>query len=485
MAGVTSFVGIDVGTSGTKALAIDREGRVVGRGECSHQTIRARPGYSEQDPDVWVRAAEAALGSLSTGNAAGWALTGQMHGLVLLDAQQRVLRPAILWNDGRAGAERRAIEERIGRTRVLDFVANRSLPGFTASSLLWVREHEPALWSRVRMILMPKDYVRWRLVGGIPATDVSDASGTLLFDVRNRRWSSEMLDELEIDPSLLPEVMESADPVGKAANGALVAAGAGDQAAAALGAGLRPDGQIGVTLGTSGVVMRLTSTAPAEDIEGQLQELCGYGEDVWQRMGVTLSAGGALAWWQRCSGGDPLPALLAEAEAWPIGCDGLTFLPYLSGERAPYLDGDIRGAFHGLSDHHDRGAMTRAVVEGVACSLAEVLKVVAPTLDGTERARVSGGLGQSPLIGKIVASILGLPLEHSDVDDATSYGAALLAGVVSGGFDDLREAATVPRVTGVTQPDGPEVGRYRDLYERFERLHADAVDESSGLSERA
>jgi xylulokinase len=184
----------------------------------------------------------------------------------------------------------------------------------------------------------------------------------------------------------------------------------------------------------------------------------------------------------RSRGGSVAPAgTLCPAKVWPIGCDGLTFLPYLSGERAPYLDGDIRGAFHGLSDHHDRGAMTRAVVEGVACSLAEVLRVVAPTLDvGTDRARVSGGLGQSPLIREIVASILGLGLEHSDVDDATSYGAALLAGVVSGGFDDLREAATVPRVTSITQPDGPGAGRYRDLYERFERLHVDAVDESTG-----
>jgi xylulokinase len=188
-------------------------------------------------------------------------------------------------------------------------------------------------------------------------------------------------------------------------------------------------------------------------------------------MGVTLAAGGALAWWQRCSGGELLPALLAEAEKWPIGCDGLTFLPYLSGERAPHLDGEIRGSFSGLSDHHDRGAMTRAVVEGIACSLAEVLEVVSPSAGDSERARVSGGLAQNPLIAKIVASILELELEHSDVDDATSFGAALLAGVVSGGFEDLEEAAAIPRVRRVTKPDGSALNLYRRLYEGFQRLH--------------
>jgi xylulokinase len=483
---VSSFVGIDVGTSATKALAIDREGRVTGRGERAHQTIRPRPGFSEQDPEVWVRAAESALGDLNATEVAGWALTGQMHGLVLLDARQRVLRPAMLWNDGRASLERRMIEQRIGLERLLELVANRSMPGFTASSLLWIREHEPEVWERVRMIMLPKDYVRWRLFGGDPVTDVSDASGTLLFDVRRRCWSPEMLDALEIEPGMLPDVTESTVAVGWAQNGAPVGAGAGDQAAAALGTGLKPDGQIGVALGTSGVVMRLTSAAPTADVDGRLQELCGCGEGIWQSMGVTLAAGGALAWWQRCSGGEPLTTLLAEAERWPVGCDGLTFLPYLSGERAPYLDGEIRGSFAELADHHERGAMTRAVVEGIACSLAEVLAVVSGPTDGTGTARVSGGLARSPLVAEIVASILGRTLEHCEVDDATSFGAAVLAGVVAGGVDGLEEGAGVPRVRSVTEPNPAELEAYRRLREGFRRRHLEAVEpehprEGSGL----
>lgn len=469
---MTTFVGLDVGTSGTKVLAVDQAGRVVGGGEHAHQTSHPQPGFSEQDPEQWVSAARAALAQLGTVRPAGIAVTGQMHGLVLLDGRDRLLRPAILWNDGRAATQRRWIEDRIGVARLLALVANRAMPGFTASSLLWVREHEPDTFRRVRRIMLPKDYVRWRLYGGDPVTDVSDASGTLLFDVRQRAWSSTLVDELELDPSMLPEVVESTQCVAVTADGTPVAAGAGDQTAAALGIGVLPGGPIGVALGTSGVLTSLSTQAPSETIGGQLQELASYTDGVWQTMGVTLAAGGSVAWWQQVSGREELGTLLDEARVWPVGSEGLTFLPYLSGERAPHLDEELRGSFSGLSASHDRGALTRAVIEGVACSLADVLTLLNER-DGRQpdRARVTGGLARSELVSGVVASALGLVLEHTDVEHGTSYGAALLAGVTAGVFATAEEAAGLPRVTRVTEPAAGQADRYEQLRQRFRSLY--------------
>jgi xylulokinase len=469
---MTPFVGIDIGTSGTKVLAVDQNGRVVGGGEHSHQTSHPQPGFSEQDPEQWISSARAALGQLGTVRPAGIAVTGQMHGLVLLDSHDRLLRPAILWNDGRAASQRRWIEDRVGVARLLELAANRAMPGFTASSLLWVREHEPETFRRVRRLMLPKDYVRWRLYGGDPVTDASDASGTLLFDVRRRAWSAPLVDELELDPSLLPEVVESAQRVAVTADGTPVAAGAGDQTAAALGIGLRPDGPIGVALGTSGVLTSLSTKPPSEAITGHLQELASCGDRVWQTMGVTLAAGGSVAWWQQVSGEEQLPTLLNEASAWPVGSEGVTFLPYLSGERAPHLDEELRGSFSGLSAGHDRGALTRAVIEGVACSLADVLALLNEH-DGRrhDRARVTGGLARSELVSGVVASALGLVLEHTEVEHGTSYGAALLAGITAGAFATLEEAAALPRVTRVTEPAAAEAGRYEQLRQRFRSLY--------------
>jgi xylulokinase len=467
---MTPLVGVDIGTSATKVLAINRHGRVVRKAECPYRTVQPRPGFSEQDPEDWVQAASQALSDIATSRPAGLAFTGQMHGLVLLDGHGRLLRPAILWNDNRAAAERRLVEERIGLRRLLELVGNRPMPGFTAPSLLWVREHETEIWRQIRQMMTPKDYVRWRLVGGDPLTDVSDASGTLLFDVRARKWSAELIDELELERDWLPDVVESPERVGSTLEGTPVAAGAGDQAAGALGAGLRPNGPIGVAVGTSGVITQLRTTPPGTDINGRLQEICGCAVDVWQTMGVTLSAGGSLAWWQRCSGSASMQTLLAEASAWPAGCDGLTFLPYLSGERAPHLDESVRGSFTGLSAHHDRGAMTRAVLEGIACSLADVLTLIRP--DGPAgRARLSGGVAQSTLISEILASTLGLALEHTLVKDAAAYGAALLAGVAAGVFADMQEAAGLPQVSSVTEPDPSHTARYLELHEHYRSLY--------------
>jgi xylulokinase len=468
---MTPFVGIDVGTSGTKVLAVDQHGRVVGAGEQAHRTTNPQPGFSEQDPDQWVSAARAALGQLHGVRPTGIAVTGQMHGLVLVDDRGRLLRPAILWNDGRAASQRRWIEERVGVARLLELSANRAMPGFTASSLLWVREHEPDTFRRVHRILLPKDYVRWRLYGGEPVTDVSDASGTLLFDVRRRAWSSTLVDELGLDPSMLPEVVESTERVAVAAGGTPVAAGAGDQTAAALGIGLLPDGPIGVALGTSGVLTSLSTRPPSDAITGHLQELASYTDGVWQTMGVTLAAGGSVSWWQQVSGKEQLDTLLDEASAWPVGSGGVTFLPYLSGERAPHLDEELRGSFSGLATGHDRGALTRAVIEGVACSLADVLTLL-NARDGRQarRARVTGGLARSELVSGVVASALGLVLEHTDVEHGTAYGAALLAGMSAGIIASPEEAAALPRVTRVTEPGAEQTDCYEQLRARFRSL---------------
>ncbi|HET8815042.1 MAG TPA: xylulokinase [Solirubrobacterales bacterium] len=469
------FVGVDVGTSGTKVVAIDREGRPLARAKAPHSSSHPRPGFSEQDPEDWVRSATRALGEIGPEPWSGLAFTGQMHGLVLLDGRGRVLRPAILWNDGRSAAERGQIEASVGRARLLDLVANLPIPGFTASSLLWVREHEPEVWKKARQLMLPKDYVRWRIGGGDPVTDVSDASGTLLFDVRRRRWSEEVVARLELNPSWLPGVVESTATVSNSGDRTPVAAGAGDQVAAALGVGLVAGGPIGISLGTSGVLAQLRAEPPSE-CDGKLQQLCAYSPDTWQTMGVTLAAGGSLAWWQSCCGGVDTYALLAEASGWTAGCDGLTFQPYLSGERAPHNDETLRGSFTGLAAHHNRGALTRAVVEGIACSLADVLDLIGPQSASTS-ARISGGLAESPLVREIIASVTGMSLELMTIADSTAYGAALIAGVAAGAFADCDEAAALCKPVGATDPVEADrdayaevLGRYRGLHERLSPL---------------
>lgn len=472
---MTAFVGLDVGTSGTKALAIDRRGRVLACAERSHATQRPQPGFSEQDPEDWVGSATQALHDLGEARPAGLACSGQMHGLVLLDGRGRVLRPAILWNDGRAAAQRAEIEELVGTSRLLSLVANRPMPGFTAPSLLWVRRHEPEIWEQVRMVMLPKDYVRWRLVGGDTVTDVSDASGTLLFDVRRRRWSTEVLDALELDQALLPDVAECVTGVRASRERTSVVAGAGDQTAAALGVGLQASGPIGISVGTSGVLAELRSTPPAAKVDGRLQELCAYSSEMWQTMGVTLAAGGSLAWWQRCCGEASTETLLAEAEAWPPGCEGLTFLPYISGERAPNHDERIRGSFAGLAAHHDRGALTRAVIEGVACSLAGVLGLM-QSAHLTRTARLSGGLAKSRLVREIIASVTELTLELTGVLDSAAYGAALLAGVAAHEFADVHEAAAIPGGFEVTEPVSVHRDAYVELRARYGQLYDMLID---------
>src|SRR5215204_5215595 len=387
-------------------------------------------------------------------------LSGQMHGLVALDSELRVLRPAILWNDQRTAAECAAIEDRIGLARLIELTGNRALPGFTAPKLLWLRRHEPDVYGRIAHVLLPKDYVRLKLFEEL-ATDAADASGTLLFDVANRRWSEEVLTGLEIPREWLPPVEEST-----------AVGGAGDQAAGAIGVGVHEPGLASVVLGTSGVVFSPLS-AYRSDPQGRAHVFCHAVPGAWHAMGVMLSAAGSLAWFRGIAAVELEPDRLAwEAGEWEPGVEGLTFLPYLAGERTPHADPDARGAFVGLSLRHDRGALVRAVMEGVAYGLRDCLEVVRELGCEVAACRVSGGGARSELWLRIVASVLGLPLQRTAVEEGAAYGAALLGGVSSGMFVDARQAVEAcVRVRDEIEPDPEWEGVYADGYERFRALH--------------
>jgi len=464
-------VGLDVGTSGVKALAISATGEVLASAEVGYGLSTPQPGWAEQDPADWWRATEEALDAVGVDEVAGIGLSGQMHGLVALDAAAEVIRPAILWNDQRTAAQCREIEERVGFERLVELTGNRALTGFTAPKLLWLREHEPESYARIARIMLPKDYVRLKLCGE-HAIDVADASGTLLFDVARRRWSDEVLDALEIPREWLPRALESAEESGTTPDGVPVAAGAGDQAAGALGVGAISPGPASVALGTSGVVFSALDAYRA-DPQARVHVFCHAVPDRWHAMGVMLSAAGSLQWFRdTLAPGVEFGALLEEAARWEPGAEGLTLLPYLAGERTPHADPDARGAFAGLSLRHDRGALTRAVLEGVAFGLRDCLDVVRSVGAAPEVGRASGGGARSELWLKIVASVLELPVERLAVEEGAAYGAALLGGVAGGLWRDAEEAvAACVRPHGRVDPEPGWVAAYGERRERFRALY--------------
>ena len=456
--GPERLVGLDVGTSGVKALTISPSGEVLGRAERGYELSTPKPGWAEQDPEDWWRAAVAALDDVGA-EPSPIGLSGQMHGLVVLDEHERVLRPAILWNDQRTLAECMEIEERVGLERLIELTGNRALTGFTAPKLLWLRNHEPDVYARIRHVLLPKDYVRLRLTGEY-AIDVADASGTLLFDVANRCWSDEVLAALELPPEWLPPVHECTE-----------VAGAGDQAAGALGVGIDSPGPLSIVLGTSGVVFAVLSEYRSHP-QALLHTFCHALPGSWHAMGVMLSAAGSLAWLRTALGEPPYEALFAEAERWEPGAEGLLFQPYLQGERTPHADPNARGAFVGLSLRHDRGALVRAVLEGVAYGLRDSLELLRALGVSAEVGRVSGGGARSDLWLKIVASALGLPLERTIVEEGAAYGAALLAGVKAGVFADAHEAvAACVRVRDRVEPDPDWQAVYDSGFTRYRALY--------------
>jgi xylulokinase len=470
---VTILFGIDVGTSATKGLAITPEGEVIATEEAPYPLSTPRPGWSEQDPEDWWRATETVLAKLErqAGAPAGIGLSGQMHGLVALDDRDEVIRPAILWNDQRTQAECDEIESTIGLERLIGLTGNRALTGFTAPKILWLRNHEPDNYANIAHVLLPKDYVRLRLTGE-HATDVSDASGMLLLDVANRTWSDEVLQALDIDPAWLAPVLESPEVSGHTKENVPVAAGAGDQAAGAVGVGVDRKGPVSVALGTSGVVFAALDKFAA-DKQARVHAFCHAVPQAWHAMGVMLSAAGSLSWFRHAAAPDTdYDALLGEAATWPAGAENLIFLPYLAGERTPYPDPDARGAFVGLGVRHDRGALTRAVLEGVAFGLRDSLDLIREIGGVPERGRISGGGARSELWTKIIASVLELPLEHVAVDEGAAFGAAILAGVAARTWPDVHTAvqATVkPR--DQVDPDPEWIEPYREQRERYRALY--------------
>lgn len=488
------LLGIDIGTGGVRVLLVDGDlGTVIDRSSATWPTSVLHAGWSEQDPDRWWIAAATAIGDLTSrlddpNRIGAVAFAGQMHGLVLRDADDRPLRPAILWNDQRTAAQCDAIHRSIGRDRCIQLTGKPILTGFTAPKLAWVKEHEPDIARRIHSISLPKDHVMHRATG-VHAIDVADASGTSWLDIESRRWSREMCDRLEVDMNWLPTVHECSEIVGSIttdaaamtglAAGTPVVAGAGDQAASGLACGVIADGQVSITIGTSGVVFAHSDQPPA-DPDGRLHGFCHAVEGGWHRMGCMLSAGGSLEWFRNTLAPDrTFDEIVTEAMTAPPGSGGLCFLPYLSGERCPHDDPTARGAFIGLSSNHRREHLARAVLEGVSFGLADMLQCIRATGRDVESVRLAGGAARNPLWRQLLADVLAVRIETVNEPDATAYGAAMLASVGAGLHDDAAAAARrMVRVTDVIEPTGFDYGpnwatwrtMYPDLAEPMRRL---------------
>ncbi len=481
------FLGIDVSTTATKALLIDAAGTVVGSAATTYGFDAPRPLWSEQSPELWwdatVQSVRRVLDETGTsGDAvAAVGLTGQMHGLVLLDADGAALRPAILWNDQRTARECDLIRERVGRERLIRITGNDALTGFTAPKILWVRKHEPEVFRRARVILLPKDTVRFRLTGA-HATDKAGAAGTLLFDLSRRDWSHEVLEALEIDAALLPPTHEGPEITGAISQAAAaktglragtpVVGGGGDQAAQAIGVGAIRPGIVALTLGTSGVVFASTDS-PCIEPEGRLHAFCHAVPDRWHLMGVMLSAAGSLRWYRDTVAPEIEFGPLVEAAAdVPAGAEQLLFLPYLTGERTPHPDPEARGAFVGLTVRHGRAHLTRAVLEGVAFGLRdsfELLREVGATR--IAEVRISGGGARSPLWRQILADVLEAPLHSVDTTEGAAFGAALLAGVGAHAWPSVEEACSAAVHRGETTEPGEASAQYAAPYARYRKLY--------------
>lgn len=449
-----SFLGVDVGTTGAKALLVDGRANVLASATNEYATSYPHPLWAEQDPNDWWEAARRSIDEVADGPVQAIGLTGQMHGLVLLDKKGEVVRPCIMWNDQRTEAQCAAIA---AKADVLSLTGNPVLPGFTAPKILWVREHEPDVYARIAKVLLPKDYVRYRLTREF-FSDVSDASGTSLFDVRNRTWSDEMLEALEIPRAWLPEVTESADVTATVRGGPLagtpVVGGAGDQAAQAVGAGAVKEGIVSVTLGTSGVVF---AASDRYRVDPRLHSFCHAVRDKWHLMGVMLSAAGSLRWYRDLMGGESYDRLLAGAAP---SSEGVIFLPYLSGERTPHPDPHAKGVFFGLTLRHTKAHLTRAVLEGVAFGLRDSLELMRAQGMSFDQVRVSGGGAKSALWRQILADVFDTQIVTVSVTEGAAYGAALL------GMAERPE----PEFLDPAHP-GPAASGYEEIYRRYRTLY--------------
>jgi len=504
------FLGIDVGTSGTKTLAIRENGEILASATVEYPLYSPKPGWSEQDPQDWWQATIESVrrvlksGKIRPADVAGIGLSGQMHGSVFLDRRQRVVRRAILWNDQRTAAECEEIESAAGgRRKLIGMVANPALTGFTAPKILWLRNNEPRNYDRTVQVLLPKDYVRFRLTGEF-ATEVSDASGTLLLDVKRRGWSKPLLNKLQIDSSLLPAVYESEEVSGELTSeagdllglpaGVPVVGGGGDQAAGAVGNGIVKRGVISATLGTSGVVFAHSDEVQT-DPAGRVHTFCHAVRGKWHVMGVVLSAGGSLQWYRNQFGQqvvsaarrkkiDPYELLTAQAAEAPPGCEGLYFLPYLTGERTPHADPHARGAWIGLSLRHGRSHLVRSVMEGATYAMRDSLEIVKEMNVPVREIRVSGGGARSQFWRQMQADIYGQKVVTINAEEGPAYGVALLAAVGTGEYKNVVEACSAAiRVVSQTAPNSRTKRVYNRAYPLYGQLYRSLKDDYAAIAE--
>jgi xylulokinase len=497
------LLGIDIGTSGTKTLVCDEDGKVLATAMADHTGIAPKPGWSEQKPEEWWEATCAATkavlrkAKLKAGDVGGIGLSGQMHGSVFLADGPRPLRNALLWNDQRTQEQCDEITRKAGgREALIELVANPALTGFTAPKILWVREKEPKVFEKTRHILLPKDYVRYRMTGDY-ATEVSDASGTLLLDVVNRVWSDRLLSLLEIDKSLMPRLHESPEVTGtlheEAARalglkaGTPVVGGGGDQAAGAVGNGIVTAGVVSATLGTSGVVFA-HSELPTRDPQGRVHTMCHAVPGKWCVFGCMLSAGGSFQWFRnnlgeaevtaaKKKGMDPYELLVAQAESAPPGCEGLFFLPYLTGERCPHPDPSARGGWVGLTARTTRPMLIRSLLEGVTFGMRDALEIMKAMGIDISHVRASGGGARSPFWRQLQADIYKQPIVLTNAAEGPAYGVAILAGVGTGVWDNVGEAcgASIEQTKKVS-PKAKASELYDRYYGVYRKLYFDLKD---------
>ncbi|MEE9539976.1 MAG: xylulokinase [Candidatus Thorarchaeota archaeon] len=502
------LLGIDLGTTGVKCLVINERGKLLAKASEEYQLYSPKPGWAEQDPNAWWDAVLKGVRHVINTDKVlpkdieGLAVSGQMHGSVFLDKNNQVIRPPILWCDTRTEKQCREITKRVGEKRLYDLVSNFSFEGFTAPKVLWLKENEPRNYARLRTLLLPKDYIVYRMTG-VLTTDVSDAAGTLLFDVRNRRWSQEMLKVLDIDGEVLPSVLESTDVVseineevaratGLPKNIKVVAGGA-DNTCSAVGNGIIEEGLVSFSIGSSGVVFAHTDSVK-QDTAGRVHAFNHSIPNKWYVMGVMLSAGLSLTWFresfgelersvQSLSGLDSYGILSCEASLAPAGSEGLLFLPYLNGERTPHRNAKARGVFFGISRSHKKGHFIRAIMEGVCFGLRDCLEIIEGLGIQTQQVRITGGGAKSELWRQIQADVLNKEVVTTSIDEGPAFGAALLAGVGCRVYEDVGEAVDYAvRIATGAEPIDENVGIYDALYPIFGSLYESVKGEYDMIS---
>ncbi len=499
-------LGIDIGTSGTKTVLFDEKGRAVKSSTIEYPLYQPQNGYAEQNPADWFNAVaktvKSVISQIDVNSIVGIGLSGQMHGLVMLDEKNEVIRPSIIWCDQRTSAECKEITEKIGAERLIEITANPALTGFTASKILWVRNNEPENYNKCCHILLPKDYVRFKMTGAY-ATEVSDASGMQLLDIAKRQWSSEVLKILDINPEFLPKVYESPDITGYInaefsklsglPEGIPVVGGAGDNAAAAIGTGVAEDSKAFTTIGTSGVVFVHTSEMKI-DPKGRVHTFCAAVPGCWHVMGVTQGAGLSLKWFRDnfCTSEKETAKLMncdeyylmdMEAKTVPIGADRLFYLPYLMGERTPHLDPDARGVFFGLSALHTKKHMLRAVMEGVAYSLRDCIEVFREIGIEANDMTACGGGGKSPLWRQMLADLYDCKVKTATISEGPALGVAILALVGTGVYKSVQEACAEIIKTDVIQPPVKEnIAQYEKYYSLYREIYPSLKDNFKKLS---